>query len=118
MIRLRILYTKHDTQWGKVDCEVEVGHMVGSRDGTADNPGNYQQADIALSEKISAETGEKVTPEQIKAYRESSNLTWHETSDGKTMQLVPTEINSKCAHNGGVSVKKYEQAWGDLSLNY
>lgn len=111
-------YTKHDSQWGKVDCEVEIGHMVGSREGTADNLGNYDQADIALSKKISSETGANVTPEQIKTFREDSNLTWHETSDGKTMQLVPTEINANCAHKGGVSAKKYEQAWGDMSLNY
>ncbi len=111
-------YIKHDSQWGKVDCEVEIGHMVGSREGTADNLGNYDQADIALSEKISFETGQNVTPKQIKAFREGSNLTWHETSDGKTMQLVPTEINANCAHKGGVSAKKYEQAWGDVSLNY
>lgn len=111
-------FTKHDTQWGKVECEVEVGHMVGSRNGSADNMGNYQQADIALSEKISSQTGQTVTPEQIKAFRESSGLTWHETSDGKTMQLVPTEINSDCAHNGGTSAKKYEQAWGNVALDY
>jgi len=111
-------YIKHDSQWGKVDCEVEIGHMVGSREGTADNLGNYDQADIALSEKISSETGQNVTPKQIRIFREGSNLTWHETSDGKTMQLVPTEINANCAHKGGVSAKKYEQAWDDVSLNY
>lgn len=111
-------YTKHDSPWGTIECEVEIGHMVGVRVGTNDNLGNYQQADIALSEKISSETGQNVTPEQIKTFRENSNLTWHETSDGITMQLVPTEINSNCAHKGGVSAKLYEQAWGDMSLNY
>jgi len=80
--------------------------------------GNYQQADIALSQKISFETGQNVTPEQIKNFRETSGLTWHETSDGKTMQLIPTEINANCAHKGGVSAKKYEQAWGDVSLDF
>ena len=111
-------FTKHDTQWGKVDCEVEIGHMVGDRQGTVDNPGNYDQADIALSEKISAETGHEVTPQQVEAYRKENGLTWHECSDGSTMQLIPTEINANCAHSGGVSVSKYQQAWGDLSLNY
>jgi len=111
-------YTKHDSQWGRVECEVEIGHMVGSREGTVDNLGNYQQADIALSQKISFETGQNVTPEQIKNFRETSGLTWHETSDGKTMQLIPTEINANCAHKGGVSAKKYEQAWGDVSLDF
>lgn len=80
--------------------------------------GNYQQADLALSEKISRETGQTVTPDQIRTFREEAHLTWHETSDGKTMQLIPTEINKSCAHKGGVAAKKYEQAWGDVALNY
>ena len=111
-------FAKQDTQWGSVDCQVEIGHMVGERQGNSEYAGNYQQADIALSEKISSETGQTVTSNQIKAYREAAHLTWHETSDGKTMQLIPTEINKSCAHKGGVAAKKYEQAWGDVALNY
>lgn len=111
-------FAKQDTQWGSVDCQVEVGHMVGDRQGSGEYAGNYQQADVALSEKISNETGQTVTPDQIKAYREAAHLTWHERSDGKTMQLIPTEINKSCAHKGGVAAKKYEQAWGDVALNY
>lgn len=111
-------FAKQNTQWGSVDCQVEIGHMVGMRNGSGENMGNYQQADLALSEKISRETGQTVTPDQIRTFREEAHLTWHETSDGKTMQLIPTEINKSCAHKGGVAAKKYEQAWGDVALNY
>lgn len=111
-------FTKHNTDWGEVDCQVEVGYMNSERVGNAEVPGNYTQADIELSKKMSAETGQSVTPEQIKEYRESNALTWHEVGDKKTMQLVPTKINEACPHSGGVSAKKYEMAWGNLSLSY
>lgn len=111
-------FTKHNTDWGVVDCEVEVGYMNTERVGNAEVPGNYAQADAELSKKVSAETGQSVTPEQIKKYRENNALTWHEVGDKKTMQLVPTKINEACPHSGGVSAKKYEMAWGDLSLSY
>lgn len=111
-------FTKHNTDWGEVDCQVEVGYMNTERVGNAVVPGNYAQADVELSKKVSAETGQSVTPEQIKKYRESNALTWHEVGDKKTMQLVPTKINEACPHSGGVSAKKYEMAWGDLSLPY
>ena len=29
-------------------------------------------------------------------------LTWHELNDVKTIQLVPTEVNGKFGHLGGV----------------
>ncbi|MCX2822932.1 HNH endonuclease [Bacillus amyloliquefaciens] len=31
-----------------------------------------------------------------------NKLTWHELNDVKTMQLVPTKINSEFGHLGGV----------------
>ncbi len=48
-----------------------------------------------------------LTPRKIKAgdiadNREELKLTWRELNDGKTMQLVPSEINSKFGHLGGV----------------
>lgn len=48
-----------------------------------------------------------MTPGKIKAgdiadYREEYKLTWHELNDVKTMQLVPSEINGKFGHLGGV----------------
>lgn len=38
----------------------------------------------------------------IEKYRVKNNLTWHELNDGKTVQLVPSEINSSFGHLGGV----------------
>ena len=108
-------YTKHDTQWGEVDCEVQIEAMSGSRTSSG---GNYSQADEMLSRKISQETGKDVSPTDIKKYRESNGLTWHETNDGYTMQLIPTEINSRCPHRGGTSIKAEQQAWGNVSHSY
>lgn len=41
-----------------------------------------------------------------------NNLTWHELNDGRTLQRVPSEINSSFGHLGGVgeiSAGLYEQ---------
>lgn len=44
----------------------------------------------------------KIKAGDIADIREELKLTWHELNDGKTMQLVPSEINSKFGHLGGV----------------
>lgn len=104
-------YTKHQTDWGEVDCQVEVGYMSDNRSH------NYAQADEALAKKISAETGVEVTKADVINYRESNKLTWHEVQDRETMQLVPREIHESARHRGGVSQAKYEMAWGDVSID-
>lgn len=38
----------------------------------------------------------------IEKYRVKNDLTWHELNDGRTVQLVPSEINSSFGHLGGV----------------
>ncbi|KYC86307.1 MULTISPECIES: HNH endonuclease [Heyndrickxia] len=43
-----------------------------------------------------------IRAKDIEKYRVKNNLTWHELNDGVTMQLVPTEINAKFGHLGGV----------------
>lgn len=111
-------YATQETQWGTVECEVEIGHMNSDRNNTADVEGNYSQADAALAEKITQETGETVTKEDVQTYREENGLTWHEVEDAKTMQLIPTEINKHCPHRGGVSEAKYRQSWGDVSKDF
>ena len=87
--------------------------------GTSHDPnydlGNFAQADNSLLERI-RETYPDATVDDIVAFRESNNLTWHECADGKTMQLVPTEIHDACRHSGGVSEMKYRMAWGDIEL--
>ena len=118
-------FTQYDTPYGKMDGQVEIPHMTDNREnpsweygrrpiGTSHDPnydlGNFAQADNALSEKMG-----NMTPEQVEDYRKANNLTWHECPDGKTMQLVPTEIHDACRHSGGVSEQKYRQAMGDIT---
>lgn len=118
-------FTQHDTPYGQMDGQVEIPHMTENREnpawdygrrpaGTSHDPnydlGNFAQADNALSEKMG-----NMTPEQVEAYRKDNGLTWHECPDGKTMQLVPTEIHDACRHSGGVSEQKYRQAMGDIT---
>lgn len=72
---------------------------------------NFTQADQKLAEQLnnSPELASKfgMTPGKIKVgdiadYREEYKLTWHELNDVKTIQLVPSEINGKFGHLGGV----------------
>lgn len=39
----------------------------------------------------------------LNRYKAENGLTWHECSDGVTMQLVPTKINAMFGHSGGVA---------------
>ncbi|MCD7740787.1 MAG: HNH endonuclease [Ruminococcus sp.] len=43
------------------------------------------------------------TARQVKEYKTENNLTWHENSDMKTVQLVPSEVHKVCSHSGGVA---------------
>ena len=76
--------------------------------------GNYAQADIALAKRLNTD------PASIREYRENNGLTWHECRDGVTMQLIPTEINSRFKHAGGVNLINqenqdgYERDYSDL----
>ena len=56
-----------------------------------------------------------LTADEFQKYRESNKLTWHECPDGKTMQLVPTDIHNACRHSGGVAEMKYHMSWGDIT---
>lgn len=122
-------FAVHDSPWGKIDCQVEIGHMTDQREnppwefgrrpnGTSHDPaydlGNYAQADNSLLEIIH-ETNPDATIEDVVAFRKDNNLTWHETADGKTMQLVPTKVNAAFPHSGGVSEMEYRMAWGDIT---
>lgn len=40
---------------------------------------------------------------ELNKYRQENGLTWHERSDGVTMDLVPSEINHRFGHSGGVA---------------
>ncbi len=38
--------------------------------------------------------------------RTPTDFTWHHNEDGKTMQLVPSDIHAKTGHTGGASLSK------------
>jgi hypothetical protein len=57
---------------------------------------NFAQADKALAEIRG------VSPSEIKQWRIQNSYTWHEVENLRTMQLVPSQINAKFGHLGGV----------------
>ncbi|WP_163528872.1 pre-toxin TG domain-containing protein [Halobacillus ihumii] len=62
---------------------------------------NFRKADELLAGKLG------VTRKEIVKIRKTEKLTWHELNDMTSMQLVPSTINSKFGHLGGVAeVKK------------
>ncbi len=82
--------------------EVEIPNMV------TDRRINFREADELLAEKLG------VTRKDIVKLRKEQKLTWHELNDMKTMQLVPTIINSKFGHLGGVAeIKKLLSMLGE-----
>ncbi|MGN0027779.1 MAG: HNH endonuclease [Clostridium sp.] len=58
---------------------------------------NFKKADELLAEELGVGTKEVVKMRKI------NKLTCYELNDMETMQLVPTIINSKFGHLGGVS---------------
>lgn len=62
---------------------------------------NFYQADM----KLAKEQGKTVS--EIRNWRKENNYTWHECSDCKTLQLVPSEIHGNISHQGGIAeIKK------------
>lgn len=94
-------------------AQIEVDYMLGGKGpkGNVARGYNFEQANERLADKFNKlpelahqfgmESGE-ITARDIEKYRVRNKLTWHELNDGVTMQLVPTEINAKFGHLGGV----------------
>ena len=79
-------------------AQVKIPRMTDKR------PKNFEQADEVLA-KLWTKTkhnSQTWTADDIKAYRTSNGLTWHEMNNMDSMQLVPTEINAGFGHLGGV----------------
>ncbi|RJG14927.1 HNH endonuclease [Paenibacillus thiaminolyticus] len=95
------------------NAEVEIEYMLGGKGtyGGKARRENFIQSDQKLAEQLNnspelarqfgMESG-RISAKDIKVYREKNKLTWHELNDVKTMQLVPTNINSTFGHLGGV----------------
>ena len=94
-------------------AQIEVDYMLGGKGakGNAARGYNFEQANERLADQLNNspefahQFGMKsggITGKDIEKYRVKNKLTWHEVNDGVTMQLVPTEINAKFGHLGGV----------------
>jgi len=64
---------------------------------------------FGLARKALASEG-KYTEDEIKAWMEENNYTWHDHQDGKTMQKVPKVIHNNVQHAGGISEIKRQEA--------
>lgn len=81
---------------------VEIDDFSSNRSGKG---GNFDQA----NEKLAEQTG--YTKEEIKAWMKENKYTWHERSDCKTMDKVPTEVHGNIRHSGGIAeIKAKEQS--------
>ncbi len=76
---------------------VEIDNFTDQRNGKG---GNFDQA----YEKLAEQRG--CTKEEVKAWMAENKYTWHERSDCKTMDKVPTEIHGNISHSGGISEMK------------
>ena len=87
---------------------VEILEMSDDRNG---KNGNFNQADIALAQERGC------NPRDVRQWRQTNGYTWHECNDMRTCQKVPSCINSKFGHLGGVSECKkaanIDESWED-----
>ena len=79
---------------------VEIDNFSENRYGKG---GNFDQA----CEKLAEQRG--CTKEEVKDWMKENKYTWHEKSDCKTMQKVPTEVHGNVRHEGGISEIKSQQ---------
>ncbi len=64
---------------------------------------NFSSSEKRVLETDWAKSKGLKTLKDFEEYRKEHNLTWHECSDGVTMLLIPTKVNSYFGHSGGVS---------------
>lgn len=94
---------------GEADFSNVAEGNVEIDDFTSERNENFTQAD----EKLAAEWSEDQkndkdwSPKDVKEYRKEHDLTWHERSDMKTLDLVARELHGNIPHSGGISeIKK------------
>lgn len=93
---------------GEPDFSAVSEATVEIDDFTTDRNANFTQADEACAKKWSEEDkdGRSWTAADVKEYRKENQLSWHERSDQKTMDLVPQEVHGNVPHSGGISAAK------------
>lgn len=79
------------------DASVRISDM------STDRQRNFSSAGRELLKTDWAKERKITTLSELDSYKTKHNLTWHECGDGVTMQLVPTEVNAKFGHSGGVA---------------
>lgn len=68
-----------------------------------DNLTGDNSKDFALADKKLAQEKGWPTQQAAKDYRKDKELTWHHHQDGKTLELVPSDLHKKIPHDGGAS---------------
>lgn len=119
-----ITYSNGEPKFRPVsEAVVSIENMINDRYGTT---GNFRQADAALAEYLNknpnCELYEKmgvngtITWDDVKEYRETNGLTWHEENDGKHMDLVSEYVNATYGHLGGVAEQKRKESGIEYSV--
>lgn len=72
---------------------------------TEDRNINYMIADELMAKKRS-DAGFPCTADDVKEWRINNKMTWHESTDCKSMMKVPSVLHGNVAHIGGVSTVK------------
>lgn len=100
-----------DFKDGEPDFTTTSEGTVEIEDFTEDRNVNFTQADEKLAEQWTAEgkDSKEWTAQDIKEYRKENNLSWHERSDMKTLDLTPQEVHGNIPHSGGISALKNSQ---------
>ena len=85
------------------EAKVKIEGMTNNRKSGIIN--NFSKGDTELARIWNEKAYQGKTnwsASDIRKYRELNNLTWHEMNNMEYMQLVPTEVNAKFRHLGGV----------------
>lgn len=122
-------YNKDEKTWGQILDENNIEGIV-FKDGepdftpiavdqvkvekiTADRSHNFAVARKEMADKWNSECRDGRTDwtgGEVQKFADEHDLTWHECGDGKTMQLVPSEVHNNISHSGGVSLARAEAA--------
>lgn len=63
---------------------------------TTSRDANFRASDTALAREWG------ITRKEVEIWRKTNGYTWHEQPDLRTMQLVPSVVNNRLGHVGGI----------------